>query len=808
MPYHYEDHDDSTTLTGKPRKRLTQSCDRCKAKKRRCDGAHPCSNCTKAKATCTMLIEQKKRGPKRSSIVDVPEPARYSSEEPASSIFNDDGPLSPYQEDGDDASDHQASENGSDSPAGTNSRESRNGFDLLYEPTDQDAQFSLLSSAEPSDTNFFGDLEGFGDMSVDGNNLMMDTNDDGAAVLKRSNDLGRKMPSFGSSAMEGVLSDPGTTRAIPAAADYTSQASSHSTQPPASSASWIPQMPSYKNLTPTTTPPTQSLTAFLRNDSPIDFHLHMINLFFTYFHPTYPILHERTFFDSLTSNGQDQSQPKVSTALLHAVYSIGVLYSSHPDVVSLGGRSKASSDFARKAEAFLKKGGDVVARCLIDIRDFGSTVSGDGEMELFPGTWRMAQKTQLGFDSPCDTVYSVINGRVQEGAHASSSSHMRTHPTEFRSTAEKKRAWWGLFTMDTFVTLSTGYDLSIDESLYMESLLDTEALVHSAPHSLATEKNNLESRYGALRQSHLAYSAHQAQQMDWNALLGGFPTNTVFGLSADRSGAGNGQNSSSRAAAMDHLFTPLSEVHPHIRIEIFMRKVMRSMTLSTPPSAYVGALHSKIMQFPKSFPPEAQRYLSFTQQMFPLPMAGGISTGVVHTLLLFFATLSLIHQSSITDVTTTHDVNGRPMTSLDVCVALYQRMNLLIEDIYAARFAQTTDPLAAFGSPAPPPPHELVSTPFSAILLTVPVIPLLSSHHASALIIPASGAVPCLEQTVLPTLDDMGMVWARASRYAAGLRGWAEIVRDRGMVLNNSASLPWKPTDDLRGRIINMAFDL
>ncbi|KAJ3209918.1 hypothetical protein HDU67_005810 [Dinochytrium kinnereticum] len=48
------------------RKRQTQSCDRCREKKRRCDALRPtCTNCLKAKAICTMLVEPKKRGPKR-----------------------------------------------------------------------------------------------------------------------------------------------------------------------------------------------------------------------------------------------------------------------------------------------------------------------------------------------------------------------------------------------------------------------------------------------------------------------------------------------------------------------------------------------------------------------------------------------------------------------------------------------------------------------------------------------------------------------------------------------------------------------
>ncbi|KAJ2995193.1 hypothetical protein HDV02_001019 [Globomyces sp. JEL0801] len=64
----------------KSRKRQTQSCDRCKVKKRRCDGNTPCEKvrflhtnqyCIKADSECTMNIEQKKRGPKRSSDVNV-----------------------------------------------------------------------------------------------------------------------------------------------------------------------------------------------------------------------------------------------------------------------------------------------------------------------------------------------------------------------------------------------------------------------------------------------------------------------------------------------------------------------------------------------------------------------------------------------------------------------------------------------------------------------------------------------------------------------------------------------------------------
>ena len=46
------------------RKRQTQSCDRCRQRKRKCDDGHPCQNCVKASATCTFTKTQAKRGPK------------------------------------------------------------------------------------------------------------------------------------------------------------------------------------------------------------------------------------------------------------------------------------------------------------------------------------------------------------------------------------------------------------------------------------------------------------------------------------------------------------------------------------------------------------------------------------------------------------------------------------------------------------------------------------------------------------------------------------------------------------------------
>ncbi|KAJ3017336.1 hypothetical protein HKX48_003582 [Thoreauomyces humboldtii] len=872
--HRYDDHDDSMTLTGKPRKRLTQSCDRCKAKKRRCEGAHPCANCVKAKATCTMLIEQKKRGPKRSapgghgagggarrrrrttrtaSSAGVRDNDRFVPPSASAAMYNESDDESDHQavsEEEDDQSEEEQSNDEAqeeedvdfedDDEIRDDDNESKappsivqplpriatsfapSAVDLLYEPREDASSFSLLDSAQASAASFFDELDGYAAAGMDNESLAMDAAQrpvDPAAV-DASTLSGFSAPALPpawitaplSSQMffSGLQSHTHQAQQPPALRRESTIPSAYGTQ--------FPDQPSLSFSRPLTplaveersqVPPPAIATCL---DDKADFHLHLINLFLLYFHPTYPVLHETSFLESLTSDGSDPSRPKVSQALLNAVYSIGVLYSKHPHTTQLGGRSVASTIFGQRAHGQLTSAKDLVARCLLDIRDFGAVAAGGGEMELFPGTWRIAQKVKLAYDAPCDSLYSIVNGRPQ------SENGITSDDGELQTLVGRKRAWWGLFSMDTFVGLSTGYDLTIDESLYMDSLLDTETLVRSSPHPLAAEKALLESRYGwsassgasRSNRSSMAsntfssHTAQQARQFDWSALLGEQATHTLFNLP---------QLSSSPQV----ICTPLSDVHPHIRLSIFMRRVMRSVIRSTPSaqtSSYIAALHAKLMQFPQSFSPNVQRYLQSQTLMYARDDEEALTATSVHTLLMFFATMTLIHQSALNDQQTRHAMYDAPqqrLTSLQVCEAVYTRVNRLVEDVYARRYAHHDT--SADQPFAPPPPQELVATPFTAVLLTIPVVPLLESRaHASALTIPIPGALPCLEQTILPTLDDMAIVWPRASRYGAGLRGWAEVVRERGVAeqVGQSANVQgsWKRDNPFPSNGLELGFDL
>merc|ERR1711916_57468 len=49
------------------RKVLTQACDRCRSKKRKCDGMQPCARCTKAGQMCEFRYIMRKPGRKKGS---------------------------------------------------------------------------------------------------------------------------------------------------------------------------------------------------------------------------------------------------------------------------------------------------------------------------------------------------------------------------------------------------------------------------------------------------------------------------------------------------------------------------------------------------------------------------------------------------------------------------------------------------------------------------------------------------------------------------------------------------------------------
>ncbi|KAJ3151251.1 hypothetical protein HDU89_002090 [Geranomyces variabilis] len=825
--------DSEKTLTGKRRKRLTQSCDRCKQKKRRCDGAHPCITCVNAKEECTMIIAQKKRGPKRGGG--------------SASNFEHGGP------------------SGAITATGTLLGSLATASDTLL-PSDWNRRRDSLVSSSYYTTDEYsddqGDYQDYGHDSKQREYMVEHSRSSASHHLPAVAHGGPSiMPSYSSSQTappavgyfapanradeSSMYTDvpgarPGHHRPAPDNLRMHSAAYSwaaESVSGPAASASamsapgWPTQMPA--NSAYTTDDrymkrlATMSITASaaagpynlnvpppmpLQPPSPchrppqpqlyprpadlpaeLHLHLHFVSLYFTYFHPTLPIVDERGLLAALLSPSAQTHIAPPSLALVNAVYSIGVLYSGRRDAMAaLGGRHRASTEFARASRAALQVGGDLVARCLLDMRTFGCALENeDNDWELFASAWRIAQKMQLGYDKKVDSLFAVINGPRNVASDASR--------PELVTKSERKRAWWGLFTVDTFVSLSTGFDLSIDEALYTASLLDTESFVVAEAHSLAGEKAELERRYansqpGSAEYNSVRLSANQAvrsttaspatiyDEASWASILGEYPKDSIFGPDCQTPISSMHACLQAPPDPLRHLFTPLASIHSHIRISIFLRKVMRSVR-SPPIPGQIASLHAKTMQLVYSFPPVVQRYLHFANIVGPTrtDAAPPIATICVHTLLMFLATVSMIHQSGTSDLTTTHPVGvpensggsgGAHMTSVAICAAIYRLANNLIQDIYTSR-----------PTPVPRPPHELVSSPFAATLLTAIAAPLLATRTHAAALASAMGeggkALPALEEAVLPALEDMATVWPRAASYARQLRVWIQVVRMR-----------------------------
>ncbi|KAJ3160406.1 hypothetical protein HDU86_000740 [Geranomyces michiganensis] len=535
----------------------------------------------------------------------------------------------------------------------------------------------------------------------------------------------------------------------------------------------------------------QDLHFQLNSRTETHLHLHFVILFFTFFHPTLPIVDERNFLAALLSPSEQARTGSPSLALLNAVCSIGVLYSARRDALApLGGRHRASADFARASHAALHPSGDLVARCLLDVRKFGCALENeDNDWELFASAWRLAQKMQLCNSKKVETLFAVINGTGRE-----------TTSPELVTYAERKRVWWGLFTLDTFVSLSTGYDVSIDEALYMSSLLDSESFEVAVTHPLAGEKREVELRYANSRRSVVQQripdrssdpalpnmypqqvyqgqpSRPAANEASWGLILGGYPEDSIFGPGSQTPTGTAPSGLNPPPDPLSHLYTPLSKTHPHVRISIFLRKVMRLLGCPLLPTQIVS-LHAKTVQLIPSFPAGIQRYLNLgnAASLTATDAAPPVSTICVHTLLMFFATLSLIHQSATADVVTTHAIGGHAgaayMTSLQICGAVYRLASKLIQDVYTSR-----------PTPVPRPPHELVSSPFAATLLSAIAVSLLATPKARELVSQTSEggtALPALEEAVLPALEDMAAVWPRAASYARQLRGWMQVVKMR-----------------------------
>ncbi|KAJ3035333.1 hypothetical protein HDV00_004061 [Rhizophlyctis rosea] len=855
-PFAEDDLEDS-----KPRRRQTQSCDRCKSKKRRCDGNNPCSNCAKAKAACTMLIEQKKRGPKKG--LNAGTSGRVTKARRKSTSMTN---KNVQEEEGDSTEEEDEPEFVGNDISGTAEEDAL--FDIMEAPfevghnaeedgvfpfglpspvespvetvneniattTYQESLTPLLLGSSLSAPTLDGSFQtGTTDVSLGDAPLIT------PSILKdayfNTSDLNFE-EAFGTSLQNANLNFTSNLgNAAPAAAPPNPSNMQAPTQsspvslPPATYANTqIAAQPTQQlNINPTAaffnTPflfgPIGLTIPELPNLLP-DIYLHLVSLFFTHFHPTLPLIHERTFFENLVPVNNHHPM------LLNAIYSIGCLFSRHPQLYQAPFYSpqKASEYFATRAAncvqptqaSSMKKGlqtteslSTCVASLLLACCDYGARKNGRTWTFAESGC-QLAQKFDLAYDSTTDDFFSLFNGAKRQEV--------------FGTPEERKRAWWGALLVDSYANVSTGLTLRINETDYASTfLLSQPSARRDAPH--------LSVEYARMISGNGASQIYEEQSHDtWQPFFSSATSTSIFGAAPLH-----------HATGVQHLLAPITDSLHLVQASFLLRRVVRfcnsrdflvgiagdpTLAATLPPSITIYQMHQALIgwyeRLPSSFRLFSKletAFLTLEEQVSPLVTSINEPTSaqVILVNLIFLMSLALLHQRDacatsraaadqsplqqhLQSFTLATAGSGTLFSSLDVVAGVYRAQCHILRGVYKGNVPP---------APGSVPPPELVGSPMVSCFLSPAAVALLEHPKYAAMLVSADGGqvfgrrgsgsgsmsswdvgvagdmmgvkgVEPLEGLLLPVLDNLAQVWATASSYSANLRGLVEVVKSR-----------------------------
>ncbi|KAJ3282243.1 hypothetical protein HK104_010991 [Borealophlyctis nickersoniae] len=553
---------------------------------------------------------------------------------------------------------------------------------------------------------------------------------------------------------------------------------------------------------------------------PPDFYLHLVSLFFTFFHPTFPVIQERIFFENLVPVNNHHPM------LLSAIYAVGCLYSRHPLLYQqpFASPQKASEYFANRAASVgpqfsaIGKGGqqaqeglsECVASILLACCDYGARRRGKNWSYNVTGC-RLAQKLDLAYDETKDDFYSVYNGLRKQQVEGTKE--------------ERKRAWWGALLTDCFASISSGSPMIINEADYAETFLDADAFMTRDDQPLSLDP------YGNSNHQQQQLSVYEHSHDLWQPFVAGAPNGSVF------SDADIARLVGPDPQAIGHLFTPIPDAIHMVQLSFLVRRVVRlnmardrrtarmtspsavSLSFLLPDSPSTTQLHETLLAWYERLPHPFRIFndlgvlsLNVTQHDLEaactLTATERMSPRSVSLNLLFFTALVLLHEheartanmnspsASAATPSTPPSVHRHPniyrlspanaqqpalpVPSISIIAAAYRAQCFILRRLYT-----TTPPLQ---STMTPPPPELVCTPLLHCYIS-PAPTLLLSHREYAVSLTALGALSAaarqgsalapLESVVLPVLDHVSCVWAGASVYAANLRGLVEVWRAR-----------------------------
>ncbi|KAI9348758.1 fungal-specific transcription factor domain-containing protein [Zopfochytrium polystomum] len=516
-------------------------------------------------------------------------------------------------------------------------------------------------------------------------------------------------------------------------------------------------------------------------DIPADFYVHLITIFFSYFHQALPIINERQFFIEIMPENTHHAM------LLNAIYAIGCLFSRHSTLFQAPfyGPHRASEYFANRAAGLIptfaktmssfEKVSICQAALLLSVLDYGSRNAVRSWMYTGMGC-RLSQKLDLPFSRTVNDFFSICNGVPK--------------PAVVSSMEERKRVWWASFVIDTYVSISTGMNFLLNENDYFESLVDVEHLLsHDGAKFSGGDPVPSPPNSGS-----------------WVDIFCNKPYPTVFD-------SGRGMQDPVPVAASEVLSSTEETLHL-VQLCFIIRKVFRfnkfpkNTTPSLTPNSVllasllsrpmdVNRLHDTLICWYEGLPSSFRLFDVLDRKpSFPLssPKMTKPSSLCITVNLLFFTAVVLLHYRNLKKVDgaglspiqadssfrmSSNGLNTSLYTSAEVCAVAYKCQCQIVRIAYGGTNATP--------SPSSRPPPELVSCPLVQCFLLPVATALLSqfqygSQLTSLDVRPLSDYSTQLESLhalFLPVLDNIAQVWPTARSYAANLRSQSQIFREK-----------------------------
>jgi hypothetical protein len=514
---------------------------------------------------------------------------------------------------------------------------------------------------------------------------------------------------------------------------------------------------------------------------PSTFYMHLISMFFTYYHPSFPVLQEQHFMESLVPENKHHAM------LLNTVYAIGCIYSRSAYLYQTPFYTpqKAFDYFVNRAlaatpppEVWGSEASDSLAICqaslLLSSCDFKTTKSYSWMMVGM--ALRLCLKFEMHTQQVEHDFFSLYTGIPK--------FHLKA------SNQERQRVWWSALLADLFLTISTGCDLTIQESEYVDTFIMPTARSKVFKNPITAQLS--------IKQQDQGFVIDQDKDK-WMPFFSGFPNDTLFGAADINSEPW--QKQSVGFFQIGHLYSNLQDISHVVQLSFLTRRAMRFANRSQPtnqpvaPSATclyslvdksneMHTIHDALMLWFENVPIELRLWKSLDVVLSEDIHAIDSSTALRHGIrlgssavlcnALFFSTIAMLHQTKCRDspqprFKLTSFLSNAGYESKDMVKLAYRGICYLLRRVYG----QFMPPSLTYI-----PPSEIVSSSIiSALIMPIALamlsisefVPLLLTPKNSSGVVDRSG-IDSLETVILPCLDNIGQVWPVAYTHATHLR--------------------------------------